>query len=109
MTNPNERLILVSGATGQQGGAVARHLLREGVQVRALTRDSGQEAARALTDAGAEVVEGSCKKTRGATVRKLLVIPNTMVKNGECGSQIADRPLDSQYRCLFSGQLRCQA
>ena len=59
MTNPNERLILVSGATGQQGGAVARHLLREGVQVRALTRDSDQEAARALTDAGAEVVEGS--------------------------------------------------
>ena len=59
MTNLNERLILVSGATGQQGGAVARHLLREGVQVRALTRDSDQEAARALTDAGAEVVEGS--------------------------------------------------
>ena len=59
MTNPNERLILVSGATGQQGGAVARHLLREGVRVRALTRDSDQEAARALTDAGAEVVEGS--------------------------------------------------
>ena len=60
MTNPNERLILVSGATGQQDGAVARrHLLREGVQVRALTRDSDQEAARALTDAGAEVVEGS--------------------------------------------------
>ena len=59
MTNPNERLILVSGGTGQQDGAVARHLLREGVQVRALTRDSDQEAARALTDAGAEVVEGS--------------------------------------------------
>ena len=48
MTNLNERLILVSGATGQQGGAVARHLLREGVQVRALTRDPDQEAARAL-------------------------------------------------------------
>ena len=59
MTNPNERLILVSGATGQQGGAVAHHLLREGVQVRALTRDPDQEAARALADAGAEVVEGS--------------------------------------------------
>jgi len=38
MTKPNERLILVSGATGQQGGAVVRHLLREGFQARALTR-----------------------------------------------------------------------
>jgi len=35
-----ERVILVSGATGQQGGAVARNLLERGFAVRALTRDA---------------------------------------------------------------------
>ena len=34
-----ERLILVCGATGNQGGAVAQSLLDRGFQVRALTRD----------------------------------------------------------------------
>jgi nucleoside-diphosphate-sugar epimerase len=33
------RTILVTGATGQQGGAVARELLERGFSVRALTRD----------------------------------------------------------------------
>jgi nucleoside-diphosphate-sugar epimerase len=37
---PNERrTILVTGATGQQGGAVAQELLERGFGVRALTRD----------------------------------------------------------------------
>lgn len=57
--NPSQHTILVSGATGQQGGAVARHLLERGFGVRALTRDPEQDAARALADRGAEVVEGS--------------------------------------------------
>ena len=50
--------ILVTGATGRQGGAVARHLLSDGWAVRALTRDPGSPAAKALADAGAEVVRG---------------------------------------------------
>ena len=41
------RLILVSGATGQQGGAVARSLLERGIGVRALTRDPEKPEARA--------------------------------------------------------------
>ena len=32
------KLVLVAGATGQQGGAVARELLKAGYQVRAMTR-----------------------------------------------------------------------
>lgn len=48
--------VLVTGATGRQGGAVARHLLRLGVPVRALTRDAGSERARPLAAAGAHVV-----------------------------------------------------
>lgn len=43
----------VVGATGQQGGAVARALLDAGVTVRALVRDTGSAAARRLADAGA--------------------------------------------------------
>ncbi len=52
------RIILVTGATGQQGGAVAQRLLDRGWRVRALTRDVSAPAARALATAGAEVVEG---------------------------------------------------
>lgn len=53
-----ERLVLVTGATGKQGGAVARHLLQRGVPVRALTRDPTKAAARSLAERGAEVVRG---------------------------------------------------
>jgi uncharacterized protein YbjT (DUF2867 family) len=52
------RVILVSGATGQQGGAVSRSLLERGFAVRALTRDPEKAEARELADLGAEVVGG---------------------------------------------------
>ncbi len=47
---------LVTGATGQQGGAVARALLAAGKTVRALTRDFAR--AETLIEAGARVVVG---------------------------------------------------
>jgi hypothetical protein len=53
-----DKIILVSGATGQQGGATARHLLANGWPVRALTRDARKPAAQALAAKGAEIVEG---------------------------------------------------
>ena len=52
------RVILVSGATGQQGGSVARNLLERGFAVRALTRDTEKAAAKELADLGAELVSG---------------------------------------------------
>ncbi|MDV3219822.1 NmrA/HSCARG family protein [Intrasporangium sp.] len=52
------RSVLVTGATGAQGGAVARELLSRGHSVRALTRRPDSPAARALRDLGAEVVVG---------------------------------------------------
>ena len=60
MTNTQnvERLILVTGATGKQGGAVARSLLDRAFRVRALTRDPQRPEAQALTEQGAEVVQG---------------------------------------------------
>ena len=59
MKNPDQHTILVSGATGRQGGAVARHLLEQGFHVRALTRNPDQEAAKDLADRGADIVEGN--------------------------------------------------
>lgn len=51
-------VVLVVGATGQQGGAVARHVLAAGRPVRALTRNPAKPAARILADQGAQVVAG---------------------------------------------------
>lgn len=51
--------ILVAGATGAQGGSVARHLLASGrYAVRALTRHPGADKARALAATGAELARG---------------------------------------------------
>jgi uncharacterized protein YbjT (DUF2867 family) len=53
-----KRSVLVAGATGQQGGAVARALLSRGHRVKALTRKPDSEGARRLASAGADVVAG---------------------------------------------------
>ena len=47
---------LVTGATGKQGGAVARLLLDHGHSVRAVTRKPSSPAAAALAQLGAELV-----------------------------------------------------
>ncbi|XRQ13527.1 NmrA family NAD(P)-binding protein [Actinomadura welshii] len=50
--------VLVTGATGRQGGAAARALLAAGVPVRALVRDPAGERARGVEALGAELVDG---------------------------------------------------
>ena len=45
--------VLVGGATGQQGGRVARILLEKGHDVRALTRTPDSESAVRLKESGA--------------------------------------------------------
>src|SRR5687767_11068809 len=51
--------VFVTGATGKQGGSVARALLGKGHQVRGLTRKPDSEAAKALRAKGAEIMQGS--------------------------------------------------
>src|ERR1700733_9969974 len=51
-------LILVTGATGKQGGATARRLLADGWPVRALVRDPAAPVAVTLASAGAQLVHG---------------------------------------------------
>jgi uncharacterized protein YbjT (DUF2867 family) len=53
-----DKTILVSGATGRQGGACARHLLQSGWKVRALTRNPASDGAKDLHEKGADIVEG---------------------------------------------------
>jgi len=55
---PGNNIILVTGATGRQGGAAIRHLLPRGWKLRALTRRIDSSAARRLADQGVEVVQG---------------------------------------------------
>ena len=54
----SRRPVLVCGATGNQGGAVARSLLERGFSVRALSRNPDKPAARTLAGRGAEIVRG---------------------------------------------------
>lgn len=50
--------IVVCGATGRQGGSVARSLLQAGWTVRAMTRRPNTRKAAVLSDLGAHVVQG---------------------------------------------------
>ncbi|MGE5499430.1 MAG: NmrA/HSCARG family protein [Syntrophothermus sp.] len=52
------KIIFVTGATGQQGSAVVRHLVRSGFNVRALTRSSGSKKTQSIMGKGVEMVEG---------------------------------------------------
>ena len=55
----NDKTILITGATGKQGGATLRHLARRGgFKLRALTRKPDGDAAKAVAALGAEVVGG---------------------------------------------------
>jgi uncharacterized protein YbjT (DUF2867 family) len=52
------KLVLVTGATGKQGGACVEALLTRGHQVRALTRNSASPAANRLRERGVEITVG---------------------------------------------------
>jgi uncharacterized protein YbjT (DUF2867 family) len=56
--NKDRDIILVTGATGNQGGAIAHQLLSKGYRVRAMTRNPHSEKSKTLTALGAEVIQG---------------------------------------------------
>ena len=58
MPKKSGKTILVTGATGKQGGAALRHLREKGFSVTALTRDPNKPEARALVGHGTGVVRG---------------------------------------------------
>src|SRR5262245_55990560 len=66
----NDRTILITGVTGQQGGAVAQALRGSGFRLRGLTRKPDSERAVALARDGVEVVKGDLDDE--ATLRRAL-------------------------------------
>ena len=58
-----DKTVLVFGATGQQGGAVANALHLGGWRVRALVRDTNSDKARSLVTRGIELVRGDFTDT----------------------------------------------
>jgi uncharacterized protein YbjT (DUF2867 family) len=54
----SDNIILVLGATGQQGGSVLTKLVAAGWKVQALTRNKNTEKAKLLDQKNAEVVIG---------------------------------------------------
>ena len=59
----NQRKILVTGATGQQGGSLARLLLQKKHKVYALTQNTQSSAAQDLRNKGANIVKGDLDDT----------------------------------------------
>lgn len=54
----SEKLILITGITGNQGGAVAKHLIGKGFKLRGMTRKPDSDKAKALAKQGIEIVKG---------------------------------------------------
>ncbi|MGW7411782.1 NmrA/HSCARG family protein [Streptomyces sp. NPDC054863] len=95
------RTVLVTGATGNQGGGTARALLDDGWEVRALVRDPDSVAARALAKAGAVLTPGNLddaaaieRAVEGVygvfSVQPLAVAPAELTAEVRRGSTLAD-------------------
>jgi uncharacterized protein YbjT (DUF2867 family) len=89
-----QKTALVLGATGQQGGAVARQLRAKGWRVRALVRDQRKADAQSLRDLGVELVQGDLDSPASVTsamqdmygvfsVQALLSDPKHEVRQGK--------------------------
>ena len=59
------KIFFVTGATGNQGGAVAKNLLSRGYSVKALTRDPSSVKAKSLTNSKAQVINGYLNNPSG--------------------------------------------
>lgn len=54
----SDKTVLITGATGRQGGAVVRHMLSKGWRLRALTRNCNSHSANRLAGKGVELAPG---------------------------------------------------
>lgn len=54
----SEKVVLITGVTGAQGGGVARELVGKGFKLRGLTRKPDSDAAKAVAALGVELVKG---------------------------------------------------
>ena len=106
--------VLVSGATGNQGGAVTRALLESGHKVRALTRNKKSSRARRLADQGVELMQGNLddaeslgRALRGIDSFYLMGSPQEVGVDGETkqGIALADAAKGADVRHLVYGSV----
>lgn len=104
-----DRMVLVSGATGKQGGAIARALLSRGWKVRAMTRKPDGEPAQKLRELGAEIVKAdfddeSSVRAALANVWGALAVQNSwevgVVREEEEGKRFARMARETGVRHL---------
>ena len=112
MTAAGQRIIVVTGATGLQGGAVTRHLLKDGWHVRALTRNAASKPAQALATSGVEVVQGDMGEATSlrpifAGAYGVYSVQNTFISGSEAevrqGKTVAEVAKDSGVQHLVYG------
>ncbi|WP_375287836.1 NmrA/HSCARG family protein [Sphingomonas sp.] len=86
------RTTLVFGATGRQGGAVARAAIRNGGSVRALIRDPGSAAAKALAADGVELIPGDFSDPASirAAMKDIGGVFSIQPNSGSAGSGVTD-------------------
>ncbi|WP_067824983.1 NmrA/HSCARG family protein [Actinomadura kijaniata] len=107
----NDKTVLVTGATGNQGGATARALVGDGWAVRALVRDPAAPAARELEGLGVTLVAGDLddagslrRAMEGAhgvfSVQPLAYEPETLAAEVRRGVAVADAARDAGVRHL---------
>lgn len=87
------KTIAVVGATGAQGGSIARTMLKEGWNVRAVTRNSSGDAAKALESEGATVVQANSDDEESLVKAfevslHLLKIHSTTPNHSKVGTQL---------------------
>jgi uncharacterized protein YbjT (DUF2867 family) len=79
-------MILLTGATGKTGGAVANELIKRGASLRALVRDA--DKAVALKEAGVELIVGDAgdpdavAKALAGCEKATLILPNSKEQQG---------------------------
>ena len=107
-----DRVFVVTGATGRQGGAVARHLLAEGHRVRGVTRSPDSKAARQLALLGADIVRADMASLddmrRACTgAHGVFSVQNPMISGEQAelaqGKNVADAAADSGVSHLVYG------
>lgn len=107
-----DRVIVVVGAAGRQGGAVTRALLKDGWHIRALTRNPDSPKAQALAAAGAEAVQGNMDDRQSLQsafqgAYGVYSVQNPMISGLEAevrhGKQVADAAKEANVQHLVYG------
>lgn len=112
MDAETRKVVAVTGATGRQGGAVARSLLDAGWHVRALTRNPNSARAQALSALGAEVVQADMEDRQSLQrafqgAHGVFSVQNPMISGLEAevrqGKNVADAAKEAGVQHLVYG------